>query len=421
MQKRNKIASLLTTFIVGLLMLFGMISSSAATCTSWPGDRDMYDKTWEFSFDSPTTGEHVCTVTVWGYDYGGWDVQIKEYEDVHINSKFIGTTNDPKCNYVNPQNDRGCTDTYGGGPDCPFTGEYRWDHPDKPICKYYGPSISLSVSNSNIVLSSTNNKLKLQGHQSHRASNVRVCCEPINKPPKANAGPDQVVNHSSSSCSALVTLDGSGSTDDGYISPLTYNWIWVGGSTTGVTPKVTFILGTRTVNLTVYDGQFYNKDTVNITVQDKTPPNITCPPDVTVWQESRNGTVVNLIANATDICDSNVSITSNKLAIYPVGTTTVTFIATDDFGNNASCSTKVTVLCMCISSPIGDTNGDGCVDEKDLTILSSVYGSRFVWNNDTCNTVSENVRFSDFNCDGKVDKRDLVILMKNFRKQSICS
>ncbi|PKP56346.1 MAG: hypothetical protein CVT89_06365, partial [Candidatus Altiarchaeales archaeon HGW-Altiarchaeales-2] len=126
-------------------------------------------------------------------------------------------------------------------------------------------------------------------------------------------------------------------------------------------------------------------------------------------------------ANATDICDSNVSITSNKLAIYPVGTTTVTFIATDDFGNNASCSTKVTVLCMCISSPIGDTNGDGCVDEKDLTILSSVYGSRFVWNNDICNTVSENARFSDFNCDGKVDKRDLVILMKNFRKQSICS
>ncbi|PKP56538.1 MAG: hypothetical protein CVT88_10095, partial [Candidatus Altiarchaeales archaeon HGW-Altiarchaeales-1] len=321
MQKRNKIASLLTTFIVGLMMFFGMISSSAATCVSWTPNVELIGSWWTGSFNSPTTGEHKCTVTVWDYDNGGYWLQNEEYDDVYINSQYIGKTTDYKCN-------EWCTISGGAGPDCPFTGEYRWDHPDKPICKYYGPPISSSVTTNSVILNPTNNIIGLYGHQSHKVSEVKVCCEPINKPPKANAGPDQVVNHSSSSCSALVTLDGSGSTDDGYISPLTYNWIWVGGSTTGVTPKVTFILGTRTVNLTVYDGQFYNKDTVDITVQDKTPPNITCPPDVTVWQESRNGTVVNLTANATDICDSNVSITSNKLAIYPVGTTTVTFIAT---------------------------------------------------------------------------------------------
>jgi len=366
MQKRNKIASLLTTFIVGLLMFSVLSSTSAAFCVTANPNYDTMNEWWTAtSFNSPTTGSHTCTVTVWNDDYGGyWDLN-GEYDDVYINSQYIGRTTDHRCHGW-------CTES-GAGYQCPWNGKYRWPgHYDKPMCYYTGSGIPSSFTHNNIILGSTNNELKLHTYQSHRIVTVKVCCNPNNMPPVADAGPDQVVNHSSSSCSASVTLDGSGSTDDGQIQPLTYNWVWTEGSAPGVTPTATFPLGTTTVTLTVSDGQYPDTDTVDITVQDKTPPNITCPPDVTVWQESRNGTIVNLTANATDICDSNVSITSNKLAIYPVGTTTVTFIATDDFGNNASCSTKVTVLCMCISSPIGDTNGDGCVDEKDLTILSSV-------------------------------------------------
>jgi hypothetical protein len=77
---------------------------------------------------------------------------------------------------------------------------------------------------------------------------------------------------------------------------------------------------------------------------DTTPPVITCPADVTVEQETRDGTVVPLTATAIDDCDPDPTITSDALAIYPLGTTTVTFTATDASGNSASCTTTVTVI-----------------------------------------------------------------------------
>ncbi len=164
-----------------------------------------------------------------------------------------------------------------------------------------------------------------------------------NQPPVADAGSDQTVEQTYYQ-GADVTLDGSGSSDpDG--DPLTYSWTWTGGSATGVSPTVSLPLGTTTITLVVNDGTVdSDPDTVNITVHDTTPPVITCPADVTVEQESAAGTVVPLTATATDICDADVDITSDELAIYPLGTTTVTFTATDDSGNSASCATTVTVV-----------------------------------------------------------------------------
>ena len=89
----------------------------------------------------------------------------------------------------------------------------------------------------------------------------------VNQPPVANAGADQVIELTNLS-STPVTLDGSNSTDDGLISPLTYNWAWNGGSAIGVKPVVTLPKGITTINLTVYDGQFSANATVNITVKD---------------------------------------------------------------------------------------------------------------------------------------------------------
>jgi hypothetical protein len=164
----------------------------------------------------------------------------------------------------------------------------------------------------------------------------------LNQLPVANAGRDQIVEQTYYQ-GADVTLDGSGSTDDGYLWPLTYTWTWPGGSATGMNPTVSLPLGITTVTLVVNDGIVSDSDTVSITVQDTTPPVITCPPDETVEQESAAGTVVPLTATATDICDADVDITSNAPAIFPLGTTTVTFTATDDSGNSASCTTTVTV------------------------------------------------------------------------------
>lgn len=94
----------------------------------------------------------------------------------------------------------------------------------------------------------------------------------LNQAPIADAGPDQTVEATGPD-GAQVTLDASGSYDpDDDI--LTYTWTWAGGSATGINPTVTLPLGTTTVTLEVFDGQLYDTDTVEVTVQDTIPPEI---------------------------------------------------------------------------------------------------------------------------------------------------
>ena len=192
-----------------------------------------------------------------------------------------------------------------------------------------------------------------------------------NLPPEADAGLDQVVEQDSLG-GASVTLDGSGSSDDGKIAPLTYTWTWSGGSPTGVNPTVTLPMGLTEVTLTVYDGEYSDTDTVDITVLDTTAPVITCPVDVTVEQATADGTEVELEATVTDICDADPTITSDAPAIFPLGPTTVTFTATDDSGNSASCSMTVTVVdtnapevaCLETVNPHGNTIPGGKNDKN---------------------------------------------------------
>lgn len=168
-----------------------------------------------------------------------------------------------------------------------------------------------------------------------------------NIPPVADAGPDQIVEQTYHQ-GANVTLDGSGSTDDGMLQPLTYTWTWIGGSATGVSPTVSLPLGgPTTITLTVFDGQFSDTDTVDITVEDTTPPNITCPDDIVdVEQATLAGTVVTFTTTATDICDADPIVVCDPPSgtVFPLGTTQVTCTATDFTGNQSECSFTVTVV-----------------------------------------------------------------------------
>jgi hypothetical protein len=101
---------------------------------------------------------------------------------------------------------------------------------------------------------------------------------PTNQPPIADAGPDQTLEQTSYA-GAEVTLDGSGSSDpDG--DPLDYLWTWDGDWATDVSPAITFPLGTTTVTLEVSDGEYTDSDTVDITVEDTTPPALSCDESV---------------------------------------------------------------------------------------------------------------------------------------------
>jgi hypothetical protein len=182
--------------------------------------------------------------------------------------------------------------------------------------------------------------------------------------PVADAGDGQIVEQAYYQ-GADVTLDGSGSSDpDG--GAITYAWTWSGGSAAGVSPTVSLPLGTTTITLVVNDGILDSccPDTVDVTVVDTTPPVLTVPADVTVEQESLAGTVVPLTASATDICDADVDIISDAPATFPLGMTTVTFVATDDSGNTASASMTVTVVDT--TPPSVDAGPDITVEQETL-------------------------------------------------------
>ena len=94
-----------------------------------------------------------------------------------------------------------------------------------------------------------------------------------NNPPTARAGPDQTVI-----VGAVVTLNGSASSDPDPGTVLTFSWVRVSGPTavtTATTERTTFTasaVGTYVFNLTVSDGLLSSSDLVSITVNATPPP-----------------------------------------------------------------------------------------------------------------------------------------------------
>ena len=176
-------------------------------------------------------------------------------------------------------------------------------------------------------------------------SSLALCSCYVPTLPIAAAGPDQTVEQVALAGTS-VTLDGSGSSDP-CGKGLTYAWTWSGGSSSDIKPTATFPLGTTIVTLRVTaDGRTSEPDTVSIKVIDTTPPVLgSIPVDKIVEQTSKDGTPVTFgTPTATDICDANVEITNDAPSVFPLGITTVKFTATDDSGNLASASMKVTVV-----------------------------------------------------------------------------
>jgi uncharacterized protein YegL len=125
-----------------------------------------------------------------------------------------------------------------------------------------------------------------------------------NTAPVANAGVDQTVPVTGAT--AAVTLDGSASTDDGLIAPLTYAWSSGAISAAGATPVVTLPVGTHEFTLVVNDGEYSDTDTVTIEVVDTTPPviNSITPSSAALWPPNHKMVNVTIDASATDSVSS---------------------------------------------------------------------------------------------------------------------
>jgi hypothetical protein len=136
--------------------------------------------------------------------------------------------------------------------------------------------------------------------------------------PLANAGPDQIVQCSSPN-GTQVALDGTGSSAP---DPDTVIFTWTGafGTATGPTPTVTLPLGVNTITLQVDAGlDGISLDTVTVTLQDTTPPNIISASAIPSVLEPPNHHMVpvSFSALATDLCSGPatcriLSVSSNE-------------------------------------------------------------------------------------------------------------
>lgn len=105
--------------------------------------------------------------------------------------------------------------------------------------------------------------------------------------------------------------------------------------------------------------------TTSVTVEDTTPPSIACPaPSVTECAGNGQATVDPGQAQTSDTCTS-ATVDTPGTGSYPLGTTSVAYTAVDQAGNQASCTTAVTVQdtntpsITCPTPSVAECTGNG--------------------------------------------------------------
>ncbi len=127
-----------------------------------------------------------------------------------------------------------------------------------------------------------------------------------------------------------------------------------------------FALGQTSVQYTATDEAGNQAScATSVTVQDTTPPSITCPaPTVAECTGPRQATVDPGRASASDSC-TPPAVTQPGAGTFPLGTTPVTFTASDSSANHASCETTVTVRdttaprIACPAPTVAECTGNG--------------------------------------------------------------
>ncbi len=158
-----------------------------------------------------------------------------------------------------------------------------------------------------------------------------------NQPPTITCPADITVSTDAGTCDAVAT----------WTDPVTIDNCGVVTVMSSHNSGDTFPLGTTTVTYTVTDnsGNTATCD-FNITVEDTEPPTITCPEDITVATDPGTcDAVVTWSVSATDNCDNVIP---NSLYssgdTFPLGTTTVSYTATDNAGNVLTCDFNIIVI-----------------------------------------------------------------------------
>jgi hypothetical protein len=165
------------------------------------------------------------------------------------------------------------------------------------------------------------------------AGDVELNGCPANQPPIAAC--QNVTVDADASCQASASID-NGSHDPDASDTITLSQ----------SPAGPYGLGSNAVTLTVTDSKSATDScSATVTVVDNTAPTISCPVSggtVECNNGSGGATITPTPATATDNC--SVTVSNPGAGVYPVGTTNVTYTATDGSGNTASCTAPVTVV-----------------------------------------------------------------------------
>jgi hypothetical protein len=156
-----------------------------------------------------------------------------------------------------------------------------------------------------------------------------VTIEPSNQSPTAICQ-DVTVGTGPAACTATASINNGSSDPDG--DPLNLSQL----------PSV-FGLGTTSATLTVSDPLGMSAScSANVTVVDDAPPSITCPAPTTI--ECAGPTTMFSPAAATAADNCSVTVNNAGGGSFPLGTTTLSYSATDGAGASASCTSAVTVV-----------------------------------------------------------------------------
>ena len=196
------------------------------------------------------------------------------------------------------------------------------------------PGTSFPIGETVVIVTATDDK----GNASNCSFTVTV--NDTEAPVITSCPADIVVDNDLNTCSAVVNF--SVAATDNCTAPenITYTYSHAPGSV--------FPIGTTTVTVTAQDaaGNSSTACSFDVTVNDTQAPVVTCPADITQGNDAGQcGAIVNFEASATDNCNGEVTITYSKDpgTLFPVGETVVVVTATDEDGNQSTCSFTVTV------------------------------------------------------------------------------
>ena len=125
--------------------------------------------------------------------------------------------------------------------------------------------------------------------------------------------------------------------------PSTYDLVGI-SSITNNAPEF-FPLGETTVTWTVTDtsGNTTSAEQL-VSIVDTTSPEFIIPSNITSEAQNANSNSVELDVPSTYDLVGISSITNNAPEFFPLGETTVTWIATDESGNSSSITQKITIV-----------------------------------------------------------------------------